>query len=800
MVQQPANVPLPAGTPEEMARRLYGHLFDNVKDCLRGTKHILLATDPDFFSVPWNALLTASPPVGHAFQYREAAWLPKTYSLSLLPSARSLYQLRDHLPESRAKDNFLGIGDPDFTGHSNENKQIALAPLFASRGLANRAAIEDLDRLPETADELRIIAKALGNVRSTILLGANATEHELRKQQLSNYRVISFATHALVAGGLDGLTEPALVLTPGKDEHNPKNDGLLTASEIGNLSLDANLVILSACSTAAPDGHSGGRGLSGLADAFFFAGARSLAVTQWPLDSETGTLLGSGLVARSVGVRGVGVAEGLRLTMVNFISNVKEDYLAHPHFWGAFVIAGDGSVQPLDGTAGSADDENPIKLEAEAISPNVGDSDLIGLARTEHSAVAIGILEPPIGEKRAGSYFAQIDAGRDLSVVSRDREMAASGVVSLGDKIGLLGFFPEGHKSPAVFRLLGNGHQELWQHLEKSELWNFPVSIIRTIEGYLLISVEHDLSQSSSASTLVLTVVSESGATIKQQRIPVPLHGGHSSPKNTIVDVAGQLVVAVVGAPLGQPTGRPVMWTNPRTGSKKFCATGTSTILLAINLNSMEVQSQKTLEDEQVASLRKDGEHLYAASNVKANCHLESNFRLAEVGAGFDLKPLFQTSNVNSVGVRDLLVTHEHFIFVGDLRTFLPSALTAEVWSLEKLSNYKGEDALSDSFWDKQEDVGNGFVLVIRKNGTWVADKVFPDQLNRSISNVVSMGSNHFIAVGSAIGNRGWTLEFGLMAYDDRLMDRLVSWLRSSWVSLERMLWNSRPIAPVSRQ
>jgi hypothetical protein len=181
------------------------HLFGGVKDCLQGTKHILLATDPDFFSVPWNALLTASPPSSHPFQYREAAWFPKSYSLSLLPSARSLYQLRDHLPESRARDNFLGIGDPDFTGHSNDNKQIALAPLFASRGLANRAAIEDLDRLPETADELRIVAKALGNVRSTILLGAHATEHELRKQQLSNYRVISFATHALVAGGLVAL-------------------------------------------------------------------------------------------------------------------------------------------------------------------------------------------------------------------------------------------------------------------------------------------------------------------------------------------------------------------------------------------------------------------------------------------------------------------------------------------------------------------------------------------------------------------------------------------------------------------
>ncbi len=65
------------------------------------------------------------------------------------------------------------------------------------------------------------------------------------------------------------MTEPALVLTPGNDESNQKNDGLLTATEIANLTLDANLVILSACNTAGSDGHASGRGLSGLADAFF---------------------------------------------------------------------------------------------------------------------------------------------------------------------------------------------------------------------------------------------------------------------------------------------------------------------------------------------------------------------------------------------------------------------------------------------------------------------------------------------------------------------------------------------------
>jgi CHAT domain-containing protein len=138
-------------------------------------------------------------------------------------------------------------------------------------------------------------------------------------------------------------------LTPGQDEQNSQNDGLLTASEIASLTLDANLIVLSACNTAASDGHAGGRGLSGLADAFFFAGARSLAVTQWAVSSTVAQRLGAGLISRAVASDTVGVAEGLREAMLDYIATAKEDYLANPRFWGAFIIAGDGGVRPLDG-------------------------------------------------------------------------------------------------------------------------------------------------------------------------------------------------------------------------------------------------------------------------------------------------------------------------------------------------------------------------------------------------------------------------------------------------------------------
>ena len=102
---------------------------------------------------------------------------------------------------------------------------------------------------------------------------------------LSEYSILAFATHGLVSGELKGLAEPALVLTP-PDEGSEADDGLLTASEIATLDLNADWVILSACNTAAADGTPGAEGLSGMAKAFFYAGARALLVSHWSVNSE----------------------------------------------------------------------------------------------------------------------------------------------------------------------------------------------------------------------------------------------------------------------------------------------------------------------------------------------------------------------------------------------------------------------------------------------------------------------------------------------------------------------------------
>src|SRR5262249_45586094 len=149
--------------------------------------------------------------------------------------------------------------------------------------------------LPETVDELCAVADVLGSLskeRETIWLGERATERNLktlsREGKLARYKVIHFATHGLMAGESEAIlkakAEPGLILTPPKDGATPteleEDDGLLTASEVAQLELDADWAVLSACNTAA--GEKGdAEALSGLARAFFYAKARALLVTHW---------------------------------------------------------------------------------------------------------------------------------------------------------------------------------------------------------------------------------------------------------------------------------------------------------------------------------------------------------------------------------------------------------------------------------------------------------------------------------------------------------------------------------------
>ena len=275
--------------------------------------------------------------------HRAIAWLARDYAVTVLPSVSSLRGLRQFASTEHASAAFLGIGNPVLNGKPGHERGIVLASLFRG-AIADVEKVRALPPLPETADELRAIAKEMGATEDDLLLGERASEPVLRQTPIERYKAVAFATHGLMSGDLKGLAEPALVLTP-PAEATAENDGLLTASKIATLKFNADWVVLSACNTAAGDGTPDGGGLSGLAKAFFYAGARSLLVSHWPVWSKAAVALTTGTFAEMAKDPAIGRAEALRRTEMAMLDPTNRPEFAHPLAWAPFVLAGEGGAE-----------------------------------------------------------------------------------------------------------------------------------------------------------------------------------------------------------------------------------------------------------------------------------------------------------------------------------------------------------------------------------------------------------------------------------------------------------------------
>ena len=246
-----------------------------------------------------------------------------------------------------------GFGDPvlDRSKPAVPGNREPTARSLQTRSFASyfRGTKPDLEKLrtglaplPNTARELRAVANALDVPTSEIKLGPEATEPVVKSLPLRNYRIVYFATHGLVSGEINGLAEPALVLTL-PERPNEEDDGLLTASEVAELKLNADWVVLSACNTAAGD-TPGAEGLSGLARAFFYAGARALLVSHWSLEDEAATAITTGTFTRLSKDPLLGRAEALRQATLAFLDNSANPTDAFPAIWAPFVIVGEGGA------------------------------------------------------------------------------------------------------------------------------------------------------------------------------------------------------------------------------------------------------------------------------------------------------------------------------------------------------------------------------------------------------------------------------------------------------------------------
>ncbi len=356
----------------KLAAQLYDELLKPLEASWKPAKSLIVVTNGALGLLPLSLLPTSAAEIKTDddplfASYRNVPWLARTHAVTLVPSASALQTLRKLPPGKATRQDLIAFGDPYFSKEQADEAASTGKPLQVAdasnvtRGVPlkrrNSPQLEGVDsvqlgqlpRLPDTSDELTSIALALQADPTKVLnLGKDANEKKVKSMDLSGFKIVAFATHGLVPGELDGLTQPALALSaPALSDSD--GDGLLTMEEILSLKLDADWVVLSACNTAAGAG-AGAEAASGLGRAFFYAGTRALLVTNWSVHSQSARELVTDLFKRQADDPKLTRGEALRQAMMALAdgpgylgADGKTEFAyAHPLFWAPYSIIGDG--------------------------------------------------------------------------------------------------------------------------------------------------------------------------------------------------------------------------------------------------------------------------------------------------------------------------------------------------------------------------------------------------------------------------------------------------------------------------
>ncbi|MEO8027065.1 MAG: CHAT domain-containing tetratricopeptide repeat protein [Bryobacteraceae bacterium] len=294
---------------DSLSRRLYNVLVKPIEKSMAASQRLIVVPDGALAYLPFETLTAARP-------------LIERFAISYAPSASALAGLRERAVGAPQRlMSLMAFADPVYAAAGS-------AGVPEGRGLA-------FTRLPNTRTEVTSIGSLFQPADRKIYLGKDATERQMKAQDISSVRFLHLAAHGYVDE--DQPAHSGIVLSQATESGE---DGVLRVPEIMRLRLRADMVTLSACQTALGR-VVGGEGVMGLSRAFLFAGAQSVVVSLWNVnDSATAELMSA--FYRNL-KNGSSRDEALRQAKLSLLKGSQKLW-RHPFYWAPFIFVGDTAM------------------------------------------------------------------------------------------------------------------------------------------------------------------------------------------------------------------------------------------------------------------------------------------------------------------------------------------------------------------------------------------------------------------------------------------------------------------------
>lgn len=299
------------------ASLLSQQLLQPVSKMLTGNK-ILIVPDGALHRLPFEALLL--PGTNGRGDLRRLPYLIRRFAISYAPSASVLAELQNE-QRAAAPKKFIGFGDPVY-----EKRAEGLIVSTLRNAGATRLNFQPL---PYSREEIAGIAKLFTDADRTLFFGEDASEENVKApERLKQYQMVHFSTHGYINEARPRFSGLVLSLPQGE----LREDGLLSAYEIFNLKLNADLVVLSACESGLGK-EVNGEGLISLTRAFMYAGTPSVVVSLWNVNDESA----ADLMIRFYRNLQTGMTKGEALRQAQ-LETIRDN--GFPFFWAPFVLVG----------------------------------------------------------------------------------------------------------------------------------------------------------------------------------------------------------------------------------------------------------------------------------------------------------------------------------------------------------------------------------------------------------------------------------------------------------------------------